>query len=177
MWGTLYVCWLLDLKIFSAFKWMWYNNFYIWLENGHSVTDIAHCEHRFMQMLRTTFKFQLRNSFFFFREYAFNFCHTMSQASQNSQKLLLWWGRRYCYAAWCEKRNKKRKKDKKTQNLKYSFYNFILTSYWHYMVQQQQTVHHVAALHNNIYSYPQAAATAASSCLVNNFYHFVTYLE
>jgi hypothetical protein len=30
------------------------------------------------------------------------------------------------------------------------------------MVQQQQTVHHAAALHINIYSYPQAAAAAAS---------------
>jgi hypothetical protein len=46
------------------------------------------------------------------------------------------------------------------------------------MVQQQHTVHHVAALHINIYSYPQAAAAAAASrCRVNNFYHFVMYLE
>ncbi len=45
------------------------------------------------------------------------------------------------------------------------------------MVQQQQTVHHVAALHNNIYAYPQATAAVASSCRVNNFYHFVMYLE
>ncbi len=110
-----------------CFKWMWYNNFYNWLANGHNVTNIAHCKHRLCADATDHIQVSTKEYLLFFWQYVFNSCQTMSQALTKFQKTSLMRKKiMLCCLMWEEKQ----KKEKKTQNLKIQLLQLHIDIIW-----------------------------------------------